>query len=174
MSVLYIRDADGTFQPVPSLQGESVSPLTVYPVGSVYISVSATSPASLFGGTWEQIKNTFLLAAGDSYAAGATGGEATHTLIATELPVSAYQATIRNFNGVQFFNADSTGSAYVSDKEFMIAAKRNINDVSGANNVLTTDNLLVGNPIAISNPSGGCSHNNMPPYLTVYMWRRVS
>ena len=48
----------------------------IYPVGSIYMSVNATSPASLFGGTWEQLKDRFLLAAGDTYAAGSTGGEA--------------------------------------------------------------------------------------------------
>ena len=39
--------------------------LSIYPVGAIYMSVSSTSPASLFGGTWEQIQNRFLLAAGD-------------------------------------------------------------------------------------------------------------
>ena len=40
-----------------------------YPVGSIYLSLNSTSPASLFGGTWKQIKDRFLLAAGDTYAA---------------------------------------------------------------------------------------------------------
>ena len=52
----------------------------IYPVGSIYMSVNSTSPASLFGGTWEQIKDTFLLSAGDTYTAGATGGSATKNL----------------------------------------------------------------------------------------------
>ena len=51
----------------------------IYPVGSIYISAASTSPATLFGGTWEQIKDTFLLAAGDTYTAGETVGEAEHT-----------------------------------------------------------------------------------------------
>ena len=50
-----------------------------YPVGSIYLSVNDTSPAELFGGTWEQLKDRFLLAAGDTYAAGTTGGSATNT-----------------------------------------------------------------------------------------------
>ena len=36
---------------------------TIYPVGSIYMSVSGTSPATLFGGTWEQIQERFLLSA---------------------------------------------------------------------------------------------------------------
>lgn len=48
----------------------------VYPVGSIYISVSDTHPSAFFGGTWKQLKNRFLLGAGDTYAAGSTGGSA--------------------------------------------------------------------------------------------------
>ena len=62
------------------------NPLNAYPVGSIYMSVNSTSPATLFGGTWEQIQDVFLLAAGSTYTAGDTGGSASHTLIVDELP----------------------------------------------------------------------------------------
>ena len=58
----------------------------VYPVGAIYISTSSTNPGTLFGGTWEQIQDRFLLAAGSSYSAGSTGGAATHTLATGNLP----------------------------------------------------------------------------------------
>lgn len=51
-----------------------------------WVSPDPTSPAELFGGMWERIKDRFVLAAGDSYKAGATGGEAEHELTLTELP----------------------------------------------------------------------------------------
>ena len=55
----------------------------IYPVGAIYISTVSTNPADLFGfGTWEQIKDVFLLSAGTTYTAGSTGGEATHTPMA--------------------------------------------------------------------------------------------
>ena len=60
----------------------------VYPVGSIYMSVNSTNPSALFGGTWVQLKDKFLLGAGDSYAAGATGGEAAHLLTNDELPAN--------------------------------------------------------------------------------------
>lgn len=44
-----------------------------YPVGSLFYSSKSTSPENYFGGTWQQIKDTFILAAGDSYTAGTTG-----------------------------------------------------------------------------------------------------
>lgn len=59
----------------------------IYPVGSIYMSVASTSPATLFDGTtWEQLKDKFLLGAGDTYTAGGTGGNASHTLTIAEMP----------------------------------------------------------------------------------------
>ena len=52
----------------------------IYPVGAIYTSTNSTNPKDMFGfGTWEQIKDTFLLTAGDIYKAGNTGGAASHT-----------------------------------------------------------------------------------------------
>lgn len=76
----------------------------VYPVGSIYMSVNSTSPASLFGGTWERIKDRFLLAAGDTYSAGSTGGEAQHTLTVDEMP-SHYHIGL-DIDGVYVFGWD--------------------------------------------------------------------
>ena len=58
----------------------------VYPVGSIYWSNNNTNPASLFGGTWTQIKDKFILAAGDSYSNGATGGASSVTLTINNMP----------------------------------------------------------------------------------------
>ena len=60
--------------------------LSMHPVGSLYWSSKNESPASKFGGTWTQITDKFILAAGDTYAAGGSGGEATHTLTVAEMP----------------------------------------------------------------------------------------
>lgn len=51
----------------------------IYPVGSIYMSVNSTSPATLFGGTWEQMKDRFLVGAGNDYAVNSTGGSTTHS-----------------------------------------------------------------------------------------------
>ena len=58
----------------------------VYPVGAVYISTNAASPQDLFGGTWVQLENRFLLGAGSSYTAGDTDGAATHVLTPAQMP----------------------------------------------------------------------------------------
>ena len=62
----------------------------VYPIGSIYQSTKNLSPASIVGGTWEQITEKFLFAAGSTYMAGETGGEATHALSIAEMPAHTH------------------------------------------------------------------------------------
>ena len=117
----------------------------VYPVGSIYMSVNSTSPATLFGGTWERLKDRFLLGAGDTYTAGTTGGEAAHVLTIPEMPSHTHSA---KFNGVS--TATGTSSFRLTEA--------GTNDYTGGNN----------------SAGGGAAHNNMPPYLAVYMWKRTA
>lgn len=76
---------DGTWSVVQQRSDVDIVNL-IYPVGSIYMSVASASPATLFGGTWEQLKDRFLLGAGDTYTAGDTGGSASHTLTTDEMP----------------------------------------------------------------------------------------
>lgn len=64
--------------------------LDAHPVGSLYWSAEPDDPAGLFGGVWERVKDRFILAAGDDYAAGSEGGEATHTLTLAESPAHTH------------------------------------------------------------------------------------
>lgn len=119
----------------------------VYPVGSIYLSVNAASPATLFGGTWERLKDRFLLAAGDTYAAGAAGGEAAHTLTTSEMPSHTHQ-----WSGYVWMKSDG-----VRDEDYRTP-------IDG-NDVWSSSMLSAG---------GGAAHNNMPPYLAVYIWKRTA
>lgn len=121
----------------------------IFPVGYIYLSTVATNPKDLFGGTWERLKDRFLLAAGDTYSAGATGGEATHTLTKDEMPSHNHYAAI---NG----GADSYGRNRTTINSFA-------NNTKGYSDSST-----------IFNTGGGGAHNNMPPYLAVYMWKRTA
>lgn len=76
---------DGTWSVVQQRSDIDIVNL-IYPVGSIYMSVASASPATLFGGTWEQLKDRFLLGAGDTYTEGDTGGSASHTLTTDEMP----------------------------------------------------------------------------------------
>lgn len=68
----------------------------IYPIGSIYMSVNATSPSTLFGGTWVKIEGRFLLGSGGGYSLGAAGGEATHTLTIDEMPSHTHTTTFYN------------------------------------------------------------------------------
>ena len=122
----------------------------IYPIGAIYLSVSATNPATLFGGKWEQIKDRFLLAAGDTYAIGTTGGEATHKLTVAEMPSHKHQIKTNNDD----WNNSVGGGNYGTTHD-------------GANSWYNTNWYT-------ENSGGNAAHNNMRPYLTVYMWERVA
>lgn len=132
--------------------------LDIYPVGSIYMSVSSTSPASLFGGTWEQLKDRFLLGAGGSYTAGGTGGESTHKLTIKEMPFHSH------IDRIQWMSSGTTTSnvATVDNKPIM--------PNNGIEGYMTIDAADQG---SIGSTGGNGAHNNMPPYLVVYMWKRV-
>ena len=127
--------------------------LKVYPVGAFYFSASSDNPATLFGGTWTQIKDTFILAAGTKYKAGTTGGEATHTLAAQEMPNHYHDEYVGNDGGDSSAPSGYIGwpsIGYTSDKTWFAKLAK----TSGA--------------------GGGAAHNNMPPYLAAYVWQRTA
>ena len=145
---------------------------SIYPVGSIYMSVNSTSPATLFGGTWTQLKDRFLLGAGDTYSNGATGGAATVTLTTSQMPshthtftgtAASHTHTLKNkkttwgSSGSSNVVIDSTSSSYT--------ALSNVTNVNSTSITPKGTNASTG---------GGGSHNNMPPYLVVYMWKRTA
>ena len=141
----------------------------IYPVGAIYMSTSSTPPASLFGGSWAPITDKFLLAAGSTYTAGGSGGLSVVPLEAKHLP--KITGTFRMRPG-----GDSGGTAIITQTSGVF---------SGGGNVEAVAN---GNKIDISGATGGNKnsqlisfnlgnnekHENMPPYYTVYMWKRIS
>ena len=79
----------------------------MYPVGSIYLSVSGTDPQTLFGGTWARLEDVFLLAAGAKHAAGSTGGEESHILTEPEIAPHKHAMAYGPES-----SASSTGFAY--------------------------------------------------------------
>lgn len=127
----------------------------IYPVGSIYMNVNSTNPGTLFGGTWEQIQGRFLLGMSSSYPAGSQGGEATHTLTEAEMPSHKHVA-IRGRDADDILdNYGGSGAAYG-----FVAG-----DSSKGN---------IGNNCNTSSTGGNQAHNNMPPYLSVYIWKRTA
>lgn len=142
----------------------------IYPIGSIYMSMSATNPADLFGvGTWKRIsQGRMLLGADDStYKAGATGGEETHTLTAEEMPAHSHSGTTST-NGNHTHGVPDCGDYGGSGNGFDSGdhgVYRHVNTTSAGNHnhTFTTDNS-----------GGSAAHNNMSPYLVCYIWQRTA
>jgi hypothetical protein len=127
----------------------------VYKVGAIYISTDSTSPASLFGGTWERIQDKFLLSAGSSYSAGSEGGNATHSHTVkgqANILITGYALVQETY---------ATGDANFTSTRSTATNAANYDDVQDYSNATK----VTGTAEAT---------NNMPPYLAVYMWKRVA
>lgn len=129
----------------------------IYPVGSIYMSANNVSPATFLGGTWEQIKDRFLLSAGDTHSAGSTGGEATHTLNVNEIPSHTHIQNAHNHE-IEYAGTSGTGYGFVDSGKARSSGMKYTSGTTATN----------------QNTGGGQAHNNMPPYLTVYMWKRTA
>ena len=135
---------------------------SIYPVGSIYMSVSDNSPQTFLGGTWERIEGRFLLAAGSGYNAGSTGGEATHTLSTDEMP--QHNHTLRVASSVQ-----GTSTQYMAVVDNNPVIRKQTQSIAN----FGTDEGSVSN-IRNVDAGKGTAHNNMPPYLAVYIWKRIA
>lgn len=129
---------------------------TIYPIGSIYISASPTfNPQSTWGGVWTSIaEGRCLIGANDEYPLGSTGGEKTHTLLENELPKIEGRLL-----GAATYDSSSSGHFKVTKEN-----PCNLNAGGGGNDL---SNIYFGF-------GNNLPHNNMQPYLAVYMWKRTA
>lgn len=155
------------------------NPLAAYPVGSYYISNSEANPATLFGGgTWEPLEQGMvLLSQGTNYPAGSTGGEDTHVLTVNEMPSHGHTGTASTSGNHR--HGTSWGELSGNPKYGWYTENRNTfgmgSDSDYDNNEIATS--TDGNhthDVTVGNTGGGQAHNNLPPYISVYIWRRIS
>ena len=143
----------------------------IYPVGSIYMNVNNVDPGQIFGGTWVQIEDTFLLAAGQTYAAGATGGESSHALTKEELPTE-HMTFRRIYNTADGSVIDVMAS---SETDGSIGAADGTQGRPNINfHAATISGLTTGQKAMQYTYGGNQAHNNMPPYLAVYVWKRTA
>lgn len=129
----------------------------IYPVGAIYLSTSSADPGTLFTGTtWTQIKDRFLLAAGDTYAAAATGGSATHTLTEAELPAHTHELSAVGDVGLMSWPIPEADEGH-APTDWGTSKSPRVTMVSETGST-----------------GSGTAFSTMPPYLTVYMWRRTA
>lgn len=167
----------------------------IYPIGSIYMSVNNVSPQALFGGSWEQIKDRFLLSSGDTYTNGSTGGEATHTLTTNEMPSHTHIQNSHNHTQNGHTHGTTTGRNFIAVGDgdnwgYTSAIKiatgtsgtayyyphsdKNTNGITEPSATASTTATNQSATATNQNTGSGQAHNNMPPYLTVYMWKRTA
>lgn len=221
---------DGTWSVVQQRSSSDIVNL-IYPVGSIYMSVNEASPNTLFGGIWEQLKDKFLLGAGDTYTAGDTGGAASHTLTLDEMPSHSHSFTgssvtsggisanhthtgtsgnpsanhshsgpnhshtywtalyIAREDGHATWGDGVSGGAQGAYGNYGMIPQQSTNGggtgSTGTVSAWHTHTTTTGNQSqghthtvtangSIGNSGGGNSFGIMPPYLSVYMWKRVA
>lgn len=169
-----------------------------YPVGAIYCSTVETNPHDLFGfGTWEYIEQgRVLLSQGDKYSAGSTGGAETHTLTVAEMPSHKHGGTtgeggVHTHTGVAKTSGEHTHTCEISGYGSDFKNRKCWNETESRRTELRTTEIIniksggehthdiqindSENHTHIINSEGdGQAHSIMQPYLSVYMWKRVS
>ena len=134
-----------------------------YPVGSIYMSVNNVNPSQLFGGTWQSFGAGRVLVGVDASqsefnAVEKTGGEKAVTLNVKQIP--SHNHELSDKSGYRYFvrsGINATGPLRIGNASQGSSMTRMVADVD------TT----------ITNTGGGQAHNNLQPYITVYMWKRT-
>lgn len=127
----------------------------LYPAGSIYLSTVDVDPASLFGGVWQRIKDVFLLTAGDTYAGGSTGGSADAVVVAHT-------------------HEESTSNIRTSNKSsYRVLLKANATTSDANVTLADNDPNIFDYDLKTYSTGVSGTGKNMPPYLTVYAWKRI-
>ena len=175
------------------------NPLAAYPVGAYYMSSDSTSPAVLFGGTWTQITNRFIFAAGSGYSVNSTGGSATKTLVTDNLPSHSHScgaagnhthtrgtmnitgtfgtgsntpSLYRDDTSGAFYNSGTNGNKYGSGNTNNDRTSKVTLDASRNWSGATSSNGSHAH--TIGSTGKGTAFDVMPPYIVAYVWRRTA
>lgn len=182
LDIYTITYNDGTTSTFNVKNGDIANLLDrTYPIGSIYMSVNSTEPSTLFGGTWQRLKGRFLIGAGaiadtnsnasfgslgaeePDFASGETGGQYYHKLSIDEMPEHHHDTNdytlVVNKEAVQI--KSNMGAKPVINEEYTNIIP-NIKATKNEDGNATVDT------------GGGQKHNNMPPYLAVFMWKRTA
>lgn len=154
---------------------------TIYPVGSLYWSSKSTNPATLFGGTWVQIKDRFVLACGDTYkSVGATGGASTVTLSVSNMPAHSHSFS---WSGSHSHGVTDPGHSHVigfayewygDENGYRNVTNNGSTRTSSSKTGISIDSATVSISGNTSTSGSGTSFSILPPYVVKYCWERTA
>ena len=168
------------------------SPLDAYPVGTYYISSNPTSPATLFGGTWERVQDRMILAAGSTYVAGSLGGSVTKNISVANMPSHNHSCDTQGGHTHGRGSMNITGTISASVETYVGAITGAFYQIPNYATVGAHEYVVSGMGFDASRSWGGetawngwHSHNIgnnggdtpmdiMPPYIVAYVWRRTA
>lgn len=168
----------------------------IYPVGSIYMNVTNLNPATIFGGTWEEIQGRFLLGRSANHANGQTGGAESVTLTVNQMPAHTHTGPSHTHsipNHTHTATCASAGShshtvarakyAATGTAKYAAQADGSVNhSTSSAGAHTHTITIASGGggttgaagTGATGSTGGGKAVNIMPPFLSVFMWKRTA
>lgn len=185
------RNMDNLDQAIRTIPQNTFSPLDAYPVGSIYMSVNNTDPGTLFGGTWTQIQDSFILAAGSTYAGGSTGGAATinlahshtvnshnhslpantgsHTLTVDEIPSHSHTYPLLDVGDTS--TPKTEGVAWQRRTYWNYVSSSSVGGGGGHTHSIGGN---TGDKSPGTNSQLSSTQSILPPYLAVYVWKRTA
>lgn len=148
---------------------------SVYPIGSVYISANGANPNAIIGGTWEEFATGRTLIGydpsdDDLTETGMTGGEKTHVLTVEEMPSHNHSASTggagKHTHTVGYRKRQDAYGKGTMDAMHWNTGTASTIETSGVENH--------SHAVTVESTGSGMAHNNMPPYITVRMWKRTA
>ncbi len=146
----------------------------VYPVGSIYMSVSSTNPGSLFGGTWTAWGQgrvpVGVNTSGTFNSVEKTGGSETHKLTVAQMPSHTHTQNSHrhNYGRPALFGGENDDDGSIFTPRY---SGRTSSQYKGNSNGWTEMSYTTATN---QNTGGGEAHNNLQPYITCYMWKRTA
>lgn len=142
----------------------------IYPVGSIYMNVHNTNPSLLFGGTWEQIKGKFLVGVDSSDAdfntSEKTGGSKKHS--------HTYGVHYNAYWGALFATDTELIKLYDGKTQQFIDSTNMLTTATQTGNSSVTNSEKTIELSTFESKTNTTEESTLPPYMTVYMWKRTA
>lgn len=140
----------------------------IYRVGDIYITTNNVNPSTIFGGTWQQIQGRFLLGADSTFTAGSTGGSKDAIVVSHNHTTTVNQQS--HDHGVWYANYWAKAGTTQGSDSYLVSRM-----TQGSNNMdVTSSDYANISSVAVDYKGSSGTDANMPPYLVVYIWKRIA